>query len=54
VISDSFGKVILAATQRLSSTNVLMGEAVAALIYTRLVAFASVGQFLLEGLFWLS
>ena len=49
VISDSSSEVILVATQRLSSTNVLMGEVVATLLSTRLAAFPSVGQFLLQG-----
>ena len=49
VISNSFGDIILAATQRLSSTDVLMGEAFAALLTSLLVASASATHFLLEG-----
>jgi hypothetical protein len=49
VISDSYGEVVLAATKRLLSTDVLVGEAAAALLSTRLAASAGVGHFLLEG-----
>ena len=49
VISNSSGDIILAATQRLSSIDVLMGEASAALLTSRLAASTSAIHFLLEG-----
>jgi hypothetical protein len=49
VISDYSGEVILAATKRLSSSDVLMGEAAAALLSTQLAISAGVRQFHLEG-----
>ena len=47
-ISDSSGEIILTATKRLSSTNVLMSE-VASALSTWLVVSAGVRHFLLEG-----
>jgi sensor histidine kinase YesM len=49
VISNFSSDIILAATQRLSSIDVLMGEAYAALLSSRLAASASAAHFLLEG-----
>jgi hypothetical protein len=49
VICDSSGEVILAATKRLSSTDVLMGEASTALLSSQLAASVGVRHFLLEG-----
>jgi hypothetical protein len=49
VISNSSGDFILVATQRLSFTDVLMGEASVALLSLWLAAFASAAHFLLEG-----
>jgi hypothetical protein len=49
VISDSSGEVILAATKRLSSTDVLMGEAAATFLATWLAVSTGVRKFLLEG-----
>ena len=49
VISNSSGETILDVTQRLSYIDVLMGEAFAALLSSRLVASTSAAHFLLEG-----
>jgi hypothetical protein len=49
VISDTAGNIILAATQKLHSTDVLLGEASAALLTTRLAASTGYGCFALEG-----
>jgi hypothetical protein len=49
VISNSDGEIILAATQKLSITDALIGEASADLLTTRLATFIGLGNFLLEG-----
>jgi exonuclease III len=49
VISDTAGNIILAATQKLHSTDVLLGEASAALLTTRLAASTGYDCFALEG-----
>jgi hypothetical protein len=49
VISNSDGKIILAVTQKLSNIDVLIGEASAALLITRLAASVGIENFLLEG-----
>jgi hypothetical protein len=48
-ISDSSGSIILAATQHLYSSDVLLGEAIAALLATQFVATLGCVDFTLEG-----
>jgi hypothetical protein len=49
VVSDSSGSVILAATLKLVGSDVLQGEATAALLASRLAVSTGVGSFDLEG-----
>jgi len=49
VISNSDGEIILAATQKLSITDALAGEAFAALLTSRLATSVGLENFLLEG-----
>jgi hypothetical protein len=48
VVSDASRNIILAVTQKLQFTNVLLGEASAALLTTRLATSTSYGCFALE------
>jgi hypothetical protein len=48
VISDSFKHIVLVATQKLHSTDVLLGEATAALLTTRLASTTNFRSFDLE------
>jgi len=50
IISDSSDNIIMAATQRLYSTDILVSEASAALLASRLLALSSgIDHFVLEG-----
>jgi hypothetical protein len=49
LISNSFGEVIFAVTQKHYVSIVLIGEAVAALLATWLAAFTGTKDFMLEG-----
>lgn len=47
--SDSSGNIIMAATQKLHSMNILVGELSAALLATQLTLSFSIDHFVLEG-----
>jgi hypothetical protein len=49
VINDASGQIVLAATQKLHSTDVLLGEATATLLATRLASSTGFRSFDLEG-----
>ena len=49
VLSDPFGEIIFAATQKLFSSDVLSGEASAALLASRLATTSGFSNFILEG-----
>jgi hypothetical protein len=44
-----FGDIIIAVTQKLSVSNVLIGKAFTTLLATQLTASTSIGYFMLEG-----
>jgi hypothetical protein len=49
VISDSSGNIIMAATQRLHSTDILVGEVSAALLTSQLALSLGYDHFIIEG-----